>query len=69
VKVISYNEYGDSLVNSDVGNGAIMVFVPDKPFNLRNMTEVTTAFQIGITWDEGLNTGGQDVMFYKIIYD
>lgn len=29
MKVISYNVYGDSLNESDLGNGAIIVFVAD----------------------------------------
>jgi hypothetical protein len=68
-KVISYNVYGDSLLESDLGNGAIIVLVPDKPFDLSNVPVVTNAYQIGLTWTEGLNNGGETVVFYKIIYD
>jgi hypothetical protein len=69
VKVIPYNVYGDSEEPSPLGNGAIIVFVPDAPFDLSNVPSVTNAFQIGLTWTEGLNDGGEDVVFYKIIYD
>ena len=69
VKVIPYNSYGDSLLPSPIGSGAIVVFVPDAPLNLRNVPAQTNAYQIGLDWDEGLNNGGEVVVFYKIIYD
>ena len=44
VKVISYNTYGDSLVNSEVGNGAVVVFVADKPLDLQDVPSITNAY-------------------------
>lgn len=44
VKVISYNVYGDSLLESPLGNGAIVVFVPDPPLNLVDVPTVTNAY-------------------------
>jgi len=44
VKVISYNTYGDSVQPSPIGNGAIIVLVPDAPFNLANVPVVTNAY-------------------------
>lgn len=43
VKVISYNTYGDSLTESPVGNGAVIVFVPDAPLNLADVPSITNA--------------------------
>lgn len=68
-KVFAYNYYGDSLSESNLGNGAIIVFVPDHPLDLSNDDSITNAFQIGLRWTEGLNNGGEIVLFYKIIYD
>jgi hypothetical protein len=69
MKVISYNYYGDSLNESDIGNGAIIVLVADQPFDLSNVPAVTNAYQIGLEWTEGLNNGGETVIYYRIIYD
>jgi len=43
-KVVAYNYYGDSLSESNLGNGAIIVFVPDHPLALRNDPLITNAF-------------------------
>ena len=43
VQVIAYNSYGDS-DPSDLGNGALIVFVPDAPTNLINDSTNTNAF-------------------------
>jgi hypothetical protein len=42
-KVAAYNVYGSSAF-SNVGNGAIVVLVPDAPFDLKDDTAVTNAF-------------------------
>lgn len=67
-KIIATNYYGDSL-ESDAGNGAIVLLVPSAPINLVNNEATTTAFVIGFTWDDGASTGGSDIIDYKISYD
>jgi len=62
-KVVAINYYGESL-ESDAGNGAIIVFVPDSPINLQNKLDVTTAYVIGFTWQDGTSTGGAPILDY-----
>ena len=56
-----------------VGRGAISepitikaARVPDAPINLANVPEITTAYQIGLTWEPGLNDGGSAVLDYRL---
>jgi hypothetical protein len=67
-KVVAINYYGESL-ESDSGNGAIVVLVPDSPIVLADNTDVTTAYVIGFTWQDGLSSGGSPVIDYRISYD
>jgi hypothetical protein len=48
----SQNFYGVSPVSND-GNGAIIVTVPDPPIYLAMVDAQTSAYQIGISWEEG----------------
>lgn len=41
---------------------------PDAPINLANAPEVTSAYQIGLTWDEGVYNGGSPVIDYMVLY-
>ena len=66
--LIAYNSYGDSEASSP-GNGVKIVLVPNGPLNLENNPTVTNAFQIGITWWEGLSNGGEPVAYYRLSYD
>jgi hypothetical protein len=66
-KVIASNVYGDS-VFSPVGNGAAIQVVPDAPLFFANNAEVTNAYEIGMTWQEGVNNGGTDLLDYRIWY-
>lgn len=68
VQIIAFNSYGDSNP-STLGNGAIIVLIPDAPLNLVNDASVTNAFQIGLSWSEGLSNGGTVVMYYRLSYD
>ena len=49
-KVTAMNLYGSSL-ESSVGNGAVLLTVPDAPLNLANEASVTSASQIGLNWN------------------
>jgi len=67
-KIIAINFYGES-VESDAGNGAIVLLVPDPPVGLADNTAVTTAYVIGFTWNDGISTGGSPIIDYRITYD
>lgn len=68
VQVTAYNSYGDSQPSA-LGNGAIIVFVPDAPTDLINDILETNAFQIGLQWTAGLSNGGAEVAYYRVSYD
>jgi hypothetical protein len=65
---MAQNSYGKSEI-SPVGNGAIIVTVPNPPINLSNNPSVTTATQIGINWQDGIFNGGKPVTDYRISFD
>jgi hypothetical protein len=49
-KIISTNIYGDSVVYSEAGNGAVIQLVPDAPISLANDLTTTSDTVIRITW-------------------
>jgi hypothetical protein len=49
-KVTAVNLYGSSS-ESLVGNGAVLLTIPDAPLNLANEPRVTSAYQIGLNWN------------------
>ena len=51
-KVTAVNLFGNS-VESDAGNGAVILTVPDPPLSFINVPSVTNANQIGLSWVEG----------------
>lgn len=67
-KVAATNFYGESEFSVQ-GNGGIVLLVPDAPINLLDNTAVTTAYVIGVTWEDGSSTGGSPILDYKITYD
>ena len=67
-KVIAYNFYGPS-TESDIGSGAIIVLVPQPPIGLANSPSVTTAYVIGLTWNDDMRTGGAPIIDYRVSYD
>ena len=67
-KVSASNLYGDSAFSS-AGNGAKIVTFADAPLNLVNVPAVTTAYQAGLSWNIGANSGGTPVIDYRVIYD
>lgn len=66
--MIAFNAYGQSEMSS-VGNGGIMVYVPDAPVNLQNNPLVTSDSVIEFTWEDGASDGDQPVLDYRVIYD
>lgn len=67
-KVVAINYYGES-EESDEGNGAIVLLVPDAPTGLADNVAVTTAYVIGITWNDGMSMGGTPIIDYRISFD
>lgn len=55
--------YGES-EPSDEGNGAVILEIPDKPINLADEVSITTAYVIGITWEDGNSYGGTPIIDY-----
>lgn len=41
---------------------------PEAPLNLRNVSGLTTAYQIGVQWDDGLYDGASSVLDYELSY-
>lgn len=66
-KVKASNVYGDSEYSA-VGNGASMWTYPDTPLNLANNAQITSASQIGLTWQEGVSNGGTAVLDFRVYY-
>jgi hypothetical protein len=66
--VVATNIMGDSLT-SPAGNGAMITRVPDPPANVVKNTLVSNAVTIGIIWDNGVESGGEPVLDYRVWYD
>jgi hypothetical protein len=64
-KVIATNKYGDSL-ESDIGNGAILMTNPDTPRFVQENTNLRSPTSISISWSQGLNNGGDTILDYRI---
>jgi hypothetical protein len=68
VKVAATNIMGVS-VTSQAGNGAMITRVPDAPVNLVVDSSISNAVNIGILWDNGVESGGLPVLDYRVWYD
>jgi hypothetical protein len=66
-KLVATNVFGDSL-ESEAGNGAVIVTNPDSPLNIGEMPEYWSASSITIEWDEGVANGGKTVLDYRVSY-
>ena len=66
--VTATNLFGNSLV-STVGNGALILTIPDAPLNLSNVPSITSGYQIGLIWTKGQAEGGTPVFEYRIWQD
>lgn len=42
--------------------------VADKPTDLQNVAVITTAYQVGLDWNEGAYNGGSPVLDYRVSY-
>jgi len=43
--------------------------MPDAVINLQDAVQITSAFVIGITWQDGASDGGRPILDYKTTYD
>ena len=66
--VTATNSYGESAA-SELGSGAVILLVPSSPVGLADNTAITNAARIGLTWNDGLNTGGSPIISYRVTYD
>lgn len=66
--VTASNSYGESAASAP-GSGAVIVLVPSSPVGLADNTAITNAGRIGLTWNNGLNTGGSPIISYRVSYD
>jgi len=64
IQVVAYNIYGNS-VSSVIGNGAIILTVPDAPTSLAENTSLRGVRQLSVTWSQGY-AGGTPVIDYTI---
>jgi hypothetical protein len=64
--VTARNSVGDSLESDPISIRAARR--PDAPINLANVAVITTAYQIGLTWADGIYDGGSPVLDYRVNY-
>ncbi len=67
VKIIATNTKGDS-DESNPGSGAIITTIPDKPINLIEDIEYRTSSTLGLSWEDGLDNGGDVIYDYRIYF-
>jgi hypothetical protein len=65
-KVTARNSVGSSLESGEVV--ILAAKTPDAPLNLLNVPAITTAYQIGLEWTEGVYNGGSPVIDYELSY-
>lgn len=65
-KVAARNSVGLSLLSQSISIRAARI--PDAPINLADVKLVTNAYQIGLSWDNGLYDGGSPVIDFLLNY-
>jgi hypothetical protein len=66
-KLESRNAYGYSALSSELI--VVASAKPDAPKNLENLSAVTSATQIGLSWAQGSYNGGSPVIDYRVSSD
>jgi hypothetical protein len=71
VQIVAINSVGYSVTTttSTVSTGVVIVTYPDAPINIASLVNITYGNQIGITWSQGVQTGGSAIIDYRINYD
>lgn len=54
---------------SPAGNGGVITRISDPPENLRSDDGISNAVVIGINWDPPTETGGLEILDYRLFYD
>jgi hypothetical protein len=65
-KVTARNTVGSGLQSQAVT--ILAARVADPPVNLANVPSITTAYQIGITWQDGAYNGGTPILDYRVSF-
>jgi hypothetical protein len=65
-KVTATNSVGISLESSELP--ILVAKLPDAPLNLANVPEVTTGYQVGLTWTDGVYDGSSPVIDYQVSF-
>jgi hypothetical protein len=65
-EVTARNSVGASLRSASVSIRAAEL--ADAPIDLTNVPGITTAYQIGLDWNEGTYNGGSPVIDYRVSY-
>lgn len=68
VKITVTNIIGTSTLSA-IGGGAILVNGPSAPVNFVEVRTITTAYTIGLQWQQGTDNGGTPVIDYAIWCD
>jgi hypothetical protein len=64
--VTARNTVGSSLYSEEIS--ILAAKVPDAPINLVNVPAVTTAYQVGLSWQDGPYNGGSPVIDYQVSF-
>lgn len=65
-KVTARNTVGDSNMSEIIT--ILAAKPPDVPLNLREVPGLTTAYQVGLIWEDGLYDGASPVLDYQVSY-
>jgi hypothetical protein len=67
-KVTAVNIMGSS-IQSQSGNGAVILSTPSAPVNLLQDFMNSNAYVLAFTWSDGASDGGTPVIDYRVYYD
>lgn len=65
-KVTARNDVGSSLLSPQIT--ILCAKKPDPPVNLADVPSITTAYQIGLQWEDGPFDGGSPIIDYRLSY-
>lgn len=64
-RVLAINSYGESL-ESDDGNGGIIITKPDEPVSLAEDISARTQTALQFSWQDGASNGGSTIIDYRV---
>ncbi len=53
---------------SSTGDGATIVYPPDAPLSVSDVLTITNSLKVGLTWVDGVSSGGTSVIDYIVQY-